>query len=82
MKNTKIKWFESGSYVAKKWKGMREERISKNSRKEEGRRRKEVGRSDRGGGCLHLITGLCPSHGQVYSSAPVLFSATFHVTSL
>ena len=32
-------------------------------------KRNRRGRSDRGGGCLHLITGLCPSSGHVYYSA-------------
>ena len=40
------------------------------------KRREEKERSDRGGGCLHLITGLCPSYERVYSTAarPVLCS--------
>ena len=37
------------------------------SKEEEEKRRSK--RSDRGGGCHHLITGLCPSCGQVYSTA-------------
>ena len=54
-----------------------ENEISKRSGKEkegEARTREEEEgegerRSDRGGGCLYLITGLCPSYGQVYSTA-------------
>ena len=42
-----------------------------NEKKGEGRRMKkgEGDRSGRGGGCLHLITGLFPSYGQVYATA-------------
>ena len=68
---------ESGAYVAERRKG----------RKEKERRRTKRGekeRSHRGGGCLHLIPGLSPSHGQVYSTAarPVLSSVLCNALSM
>ena len=46
--------------------------------------REEKERSGRGGGCLHLITGLCRSYGQVYSTAarPVLCSVLCNVLAM
>ena len=48
------------------------------------RKRRVKDRSDRGEGCLHLITGLCPSYGQVYSTTarPVLRSVQCYVLAM
>ena len=60
------------SLVKKKKRYLKVALMRPNLGKKEGkkkRNRKEYDRSDRGGGCLHVVTGLCPSYGQAYYTA-------------
>ena len=76
----KRRWFESGAYVAKTWKGRREEEKTYKEKIDKDEERT----SDRGGRCLYLITGPCPGYRRVYSTTarPVPYNVLCNVLAM